>query len=330
MKIIHFYPNFDNVGGAQSMVFTLFEGMKSKNHAVKICGFTPYDKIHTRYKKKISKEEYIQFSFLMIRSFNKSTLLSHHRKITTYLKLFSKMFFIKNYIIHIAHNEFFNLKRLTLFPKKIIAVSNRVKQNLITEFNVADNHIKVIYNGIEDDMKPSHVKTLNKPIQIVYPARINAVKKQLDLVKQIQNNKLEGVAFNFCGDGELLPDLKKLVGVDKRFDVKGMVDDMHVEYNKGHFTMLFTEREGLPVSLIESCKYGLPIICNDVGGNLEIVKDGFNGYVVNTYTDLLKILKSLQNLSQKDYSELCYNSKKVFLEKFTQEKMIVNYLNYIS
>jgi len=67
-----------------------------------------------------------------------------------------------------------------------------------------------------------------------------------------------------------------------------LVDNMEFEFNNANFTMLYTEREGLPVSLIESCKYGVPIICNDVGGNLEIVEHGVNGYVVNTYNELIE------------------------------------------
>jgi len=331
MNSIHFYPNFDNIGGAQSMVFTLFKGMKSKGENVQVCGFTPYKRIHQRYKNIILEKEYIQFSFFKIRSFNKSTLISHHRKLTTFLILFSKLFFVKNKIIHVAHSEFFNLKKITLFPKQIIAVSNSVKQNLISEFNVDSNHIKVIYNGIANDFIGSNVgKPINTMINIVYPARIDAKKKQLDLVKEIQKTNIANIVITFCGVGELFNDLKELVADDKRFIVKGMIEDMEAEYKNAHFTILFSAKEGLPVSLIESCKYGLPIICNNIGGSLEILQYNQNGYLVNTYDELLARLESLKNLSQEEYNTLCLNSKKVFKEKFTQEKMIIDYLKLIS
>jgi glycosyltransferase involved in cell wall biosynthesis len=330
MKIIHFYPNFDNIGGAQSMVITLFKGMKAQNHDVKISGFTPYKNIHERYKSDLTEKEYIQFSFLTIAKIKKTHFFSHHRKLTTYLQLISKLGFSENKLIHIAHNEFFNLKLWTLFPKNIIAVSNRVKQNLIDEFNVHAKRIKVIYNGIESDIKhTTSLRKIKQPIKLVYPARINPVKKQLELVSHIQNTKTQNIVIHFCGNGNLLAKLKDKVGTDNRFVVKGMVDDMEKEYQNGHFTLLFTEKEGLPVSLIESCKYGLPIICNDVGGNLEIVENNYNGYVVNTYEDLLNLLEKTTTLSQEEYSRLCENSKNVFQEKFTQDKMIMEYLSFV-
>jgi len=331
MKIIHFYTNFDVVGGAQSMVITLFEGMKSKGEDVQVCGFPPYEKIHTRYKKTLEKKDYIQFSFATLFRIKKSVLVSHHRKITTYLLLFSKVFYNKTNVVHVAHSEFSNLKRVSLFPKKIIAVSNSVKQNLINTFNVKENTIKVIYNGIPNDYSDSNVgKPIDSIINIVYPARIDAGKKQLDLVKEIQKTDLDGILISFCGVGDLFDDLKRQVGSDQRFMIKGMVDDMEKEYKNAHFTILFSKKEGLPVSLIESCKYGLPMICNDIGGSLEILETNYNGYLVNTYDQLILKLRELRNLSQTEYDTLCINSKKVFQEKFTQDQMIFDYLEVIS
>lgn len=332
MKIIHFYPNFDNIGGAQSMVLSIFKGMKAQSKDVKICGFTAYEKLHLRYQSEIIEEDYFQLNFFKFAFFKDKVLISHHRKITTYFMLLSKVV-LKNYqLIHIAHNEFYDLKRVSLFPKSIIAVSNRVKKNLIEEFNIKSNNIKVIYNGIEDGSTKltNNKKEITLPIKLLYPARINKVKKQLELVNQIKQANIKDICITFCGDGEQLKKLKELTKEDSRFVVKGLVNDMKAEFKNTHFTMLFTEKEGLPVSLIESCMYSIPIICNDVGGNLEIVEDKKNGVIANTYSELLSLFNDLKNLDQKKYQDYCINSKVKFYDNFTQVKMVSQYIEYIN
>jgi glycosyltransferase involved in cell wall biosynthesis len=44
--------------------------------------------------------------------------------------------------------------------------------------------------------------------------------------------------------------------------------------------VLSTLWEGLPRSIIEGMRSGLPVIASDVGGNSELVTSGFNGYLV--------------------------------------------------
>jgi colanic acid/amylovoran biosynthesis glycosyltransferase len=40
--------------------------------------------------------------------------------------------------------------------------------------------------------------------------------------------------------------------------------------------------EGLPVSIMEACSFGIPVVATDVGGTREIVHDGENGYLLES------------------------------------------------
>ena len=80
--------------------------------------------------------------------------------------------------------------------------------------------------------------------------------------------------------------------------------------------------EGLQKSLLEAASPGRPIVTYDVPGCREIVKDGYNGYLVQ--------LKSIDGLVQaisqliNDY-ELCVqmgkNGRKLVKKHFSQEQI---------
>lgn len=332
MEIIHIYSDLSKIGGAQAMVIKLYQGMKREGITTKIASYTSYHKIHPNYKKLIIEREYIVLDKLSIFNFNKrSILISHHRKVTTTLLLIYRGLFKNLKLIHVAHNEFSNLKWITFYPERIIAVSFKVKKNLINYFKIADDRIKVIHNGIEDANNDIQIDfSIKKNINILYPARITSVKQQLELVKLIKEKDIKGINITFCGDGEKYIELVKLIKGDSRFTAKGLVTDMKREYINTDFVLLFSKKEGLPVSLIESCKYGLPIICNDVGGNTEIVENGINGFVVNNYSDLGKLLDSLNKITLEEYTQLSKNSRKVFVSKFKEELMLNNYFEQIN
>ncbi|MEP0214843.1 MAG: glycosyltransferase family 4 protein [Cellulophaga sp.] len=331
MKVIHLYPNFDNIGGAQSIIIELYLGMKQRNIEVKIAGLTNYGLINDRYKLKIEKSDYIKLDFSFFLKKNDSVLISHHRKLTSFFVMLSKFPFFCLSIIHVSHNEFFDFKFLTFFPKKIIAVSEKVKSNLMSVFNVDKSRINVIYNGLEsskvDFSKRDFIK--NDIIKLLYPARITSVKQQLELVKEIKKSKIQNIKIVFCGDGVNYNDLVQLVGNDTRFIVKGLVENMDEEYLNCDFVLLFSKNEGLPVSLIEACNFSRPIICNDVGGNLEIVEDNVNGFVVNSYSSLIKRIGELKKITKVDYEFLSKNSKVVFEKKFVKEIMLNKYTQYV-
>lgn len=46
------------------------------------------------------------------------------------------------------------------------------------------------------------------------------------------------------------------------------------------YTVLLSDSEGLSYTVQESLQHQVPVICTDVGGNAELIKDGVNGYLV--------------------------------------------------
>ena len=75
---------------------------------------------------------------------------------------------------------------------------------------------------------------------------------------------------------------------------------------------------------------GIPIICNDVGGNLEIAYSGHNSIVVNEWESLISVLNDLPTMDKDKYLSMCRNSRKIYQDKFTFDLFKKNYLNLLN
>ena len=86
------------------------------------------------------------------------------------------------------------------------------------------------------------------------------------------------------------------------------------------------EAFGLVIAEAMSC--GTPVIAFNTGSIPEIVEDGKTGYL-SSYTDgedgISANVEKLFNLSDKEYGEISFNSRKRVEEKFTIDKMVEGY-----
>lgn len=324
------YTSLEDVGGAQNMCVSIHDGLVQKEDIDQafVCSFTSYQLLDPTYKEKIEKEKYLKFNPIkLLLNHPDAIFISHHRKITTLLELTAKLLFKKVKIVHVAHNEFNTLKHLSFFSNHIISVSNRVKENHLNYFKL--KNVKVIYNGIDFKNRNIQRKFNSKNIKILFPGRVTDVKQQLKITTHLKGHLPKNVTILFAGDGPQLEMLKKETKDDPQFNVLGYIKKMEALYNEVDFVLLFSQNEGLPLSLIEAISYGVPCICNDVGGNVEVIQNGKNGLVVFTIKDLKNTLQMLPEMTNETYAELSSNAIEVFKNKFSYDKMIDNYYKYI-
>lgn len=329
-RLFNAYSSFETIGGAEKILISLYNGLKDNFQDSLILSFKR-NEINKKYK--LNKVVYFSLNFFLSLS-SKDIIISHHRKITSLLIILKYLFRKKFVLIHVAHNEFYNFKLFTLFPEHIIAVSEKVKMNLIEYFNLDSKKITVIYNGINEFNKNNinendEFVVDSTKINVLYPARVCSVKRQIEIVKFILNNhSLNNVVIYFAGDGPDLKELRSLTKHSNQFKVLGYCN-INFIIQKMDYVLLFSLKEGLPISLIEACMHSKPLICNDVGGNLEILNSSNNGFVVNNFSDFLFVLNKLPFRNSFRYKKMAFFSYKVYKDKFCYNEMIVNYLNYI-
>lgn len=96
-----------------------------------------------------------------------------------------------------------------------------------------------------------------------------------------------GIHLVIIGDGPELPELKKLVkklGLYGRINFLGYVkdeEDKFKYFNACDLFVLSSVHEGMGIVVQEAMEFGLPVVATNNGGQVDLVKDGYNGLLVN-------------------------------------------------
>jgi len=154
--------------------------------------------------------------------------------------------------------------------------------------------------------KSEALKTLNLNADQVYCSfigRLTKIKRpdrMLEVVEELQRrgNRLH---FIVAGGGELLQQSQK-VSLAKNLPITFLdwYKDIEVVLAASDITLLTSDNEGTPISLIQSQMAGVVVVSTDVGSVSEIIKEGETGFLttflVSDIADKLELLQSNENL----------------------------------
>lgn len=231
--------------------------------------------------------------------------------------------------IRLVHRVFLPLERLLQhFCGAIIGVSDYDNKNLRSE-KIYKN-VSTIYNGISE-------QTINKESMFPFDtngkkiilniARISAQKNFqmfLDVAKKFDNNYL----FVWIGGepGLTLDDLYKKYDVPENVKLMGDVPNASRYINLCDLFVLFSNFEGLPMTIIEAMSQKKAIVASDVGGIYELVDDTNGKLIKNDVDEATNAIKAiLEDNSKKKNMEIeSYNKYNM---NFTLEKMWESYKN---
>lgn len=157
--------------------------------------------------------------------------------------------------------------------------------------------------------------------RVLFVGRLTHPKRP-DLIAEVI---LEDTRFKLdvVGDGDMLPFLIERYKNTDNISFLGAIDSFSDFYKYDIFVLL-SESEGLPMSAIEACTAGLPMILSDVGGCFEII-DGNNGVLINNDKDELK---SALDLISEQYS-FFYGAAREQKHKFDINKFRNKYKSII-
>lgn len=117
---------------------------------------------------------------------------------------------------------------------------------------------------------------------------LNKNKNHEVIIKAIAKLNSPNIYYVICGQGPLESYLKQLankLGISNRVKLLGFRKDIPEILKAADLFAFPSLREGLPVALMEAMAVGLPVICSNIRGNVDLIEDGKGGYLVKPEND---------------------------------------------
>ena len=217
--------------------------------------------------------------------------------------------------------------------KKIIAISEMGKRDILKHYQLPEDRVKVVYNGVQlDRFNPSNRKFFRDEIR--QQLRISAEevmilfvgsgfeRKGLEyLIKSVQYMKQKNWRLVLVGKGKW----KRYLGFASKENQGKIthlepIDEIEKMYAAADFFVLPSIYEPFGNANLEALASGLPIITSRNCGAAEIITPKKEGIVLEDPSDYKAIADAIDFLMDSKIRESMGESARLLAEKFTQER----------
>ncbi len=214
--------------------------------------------------------------------------------------------------------------------KRIIFVSNELRDDLRERFHLPNSKLEVIYNS--SGVGRAGVRTGHSlKITVGYVGRLVKLKRVsylLDLAEYLRGNEAGDFSITIVGDGDQKSKLEEECAARDLMNVVefvGFQQDTASYYSRFDIFVNPSEEECLSIALIDAGVTGLPAVAFDVGGNREIIEDGSSGFIVHTEEEFFRqvhLLMSDEELRRKMAERAAVICAERFNRKVRERKLI--------
>ncbi len=193
----------------------------------------------------------------------------------------------------------------------------------------------VILNGISSSaVTKAEIKAKSATFKLLTIGRLSPEKGMeylLQALAILSTQGIKNISLTIMGDGELRQTLIEQIaqlGLTEQVTLSGFVDGPVEHFFQYDALVMPSLTEGIPITLLEAMREGLPIIASRVGGIPFILGDDYEFLVApGEAEDLAKKLSSFADKPLPDIEKLVAKNRDSFLRHYTAEKMSKDYLD---
>jgi glycosyltransferase involved in cell wall biosynthesis len=166
---------------------------------------------------------------------------------------------------------------------KFITVSEFDRQLTLSAGIATEERVVTVHNGMSDVAPALRADPARAPVRLVMIARFEPQKDHQTLLRALGGLQDHAWNLDLIGDGPLMAkmqDLATTLGIAGRLRFLGQRTDVDQLLANAQISLLVTNWEGFPRSILEAMRAGLPVVASTVGGISESVRDGETGYLV--------------------------------------------------
>jgi len=247
---------------------------------------------------------------------------------------------LRNSFIDQSFNKFKHryLDNINFISSKVYEQYNRL---VMKKFNLNDINISFIHLGSKKYFKDMNNPSRDGVFRIWTCSSVYPVKRLHLVIEVLEKWNLGKIEWTHIGSGPLLKILKReaqfLISNNRFISIKFVGELENIEVHKYYVNnpcdifINVSISEGLPVSIMESMSYGVPVIATDVGGNREIVNDK-SGFLLPAdflISQFYQVLKSYYELDKNQRAIYRENAFRRWAENFNSKDNMLKYFNEI-
>lgn len=242
------------------------------------------------------------------------------------------------YVVYVSHGwssiynggkleaVYTSLERLLArMTHKILCISESDLERAINRIRIAPEKCALITNAVFPEQKEISQALPRAPWKILFVGRLASPKRPDLLIEAVKLLSSVEVELTIVGDGpqNSLIDTENNQRIKWLGEIKGFCD-----FSNYHIFCLISDSEGLPMSALEACANGTPVLLSEVGGCPELVTT--NGLTTpNNAEEISKRIITIINDYSRFSLEALKQAKKHDIREKTQNYLDL-YLNQTS
>jgi len=210
---------------------------------------------------------------------------------------------------------------------RVVAVSEFTRQLAIGCYPVS---VQVIPNGVDiQKLRPTSIQAGDPP-RLIFAGRFAPQKNLIQLVTILAG--LKDLPWNcvLVGDGPLRGEVEQKIDendLQSRFTLTGWVTPNEVQewLLKSDILFMPSLAEGLPVVGVQALALGLAIVAGRVGGFIDLVEQGVNGFLFDTARSDEGMSCLRQLLSDRPFLQSARQASRQMASKFDLKEIVDQY-----
>lgn len=215
----------------------------------------------------------------------------------------------------------------------IIVNASPIREELLKSGFIPGEKIHLIYNGLDlDRLEQGKKSDIEKPFPFTIVSSGELVPRKghrfllESFARFLGETGIKDAGLVIMGKGRQEGELKVLaerLGIKDKTIFTGWLDDPYPLLGKADLFVSLSENEGISNSLLEAMYLRVPVISTTAGGTVDVVKNGYNGMLVE-HTDYKKLAGLYRQVYETDKSELdrmARAARETVIENFSVQEM---------
>lgn len=227
-------------------------------------------------------------------------------------------------------------KRMLEECSELVFIANKGRDNFMNAYpDINAKKITLILNGIDDltGEQKTEIESLRRHFNNEFSyylccvGTINGRKGQRIIIEALNKTNVSNrnkIHVAIVGEGQERTELEELAqkyNLNDNIEFVGAIPNelVYKELARANIFILMSYNEGLPISIIEAMRSGLPVISTRIAGIPELVKENYNGLLLDPDAD--QLTEIFNKIDSFDWTAMGNHSRERFENEFTFERM---------